>query len=115
MKNRYEVENGIITGIDCAYIAASFYETDENLQVKNADGVNQYKIDKGKHKLRTQSEIEGDPVYIESFNKQIKSKLIDIDSASIRSIREYISSKSDAPQILKNHEAEAKAERAKLK
>jgi len=37
-----------------------------------------------------------------------------IDIESIRSIREYIASKPDAPQILKDKEAKAIAEREKL-
>lgn len=45
----------------------------------------------------------------------IKAKLAEIDFASIRSIREYIAAKADAPQILKDREAAAVAERAKLK
>ena len=38
-----------------------------------------------------------------------------IDAASIRSIREYIASKPDAPQILKDYEVKASTERSKLK
>lgn len=45
----------------------------------------------------------------------IKAKLVEIDIASIRSIREYIAAKADAPRILKDREAAAVAERAKLK
>lgn len=37
-----------------------------------------------------------------------------IDLASIRSIREYIAAKADAPQILKDREAASVAARAKL-
>lgn len=115
MKNRYKIENGIITGSDNSYTAETFYLTDDNLQVLNADGVPQYKIDKGVHKHRTKTEIEADPIFIEKYNAVIKRKLIEIDNKTIRSLREYISTKSDAQQILKDHEAEAKAEREKLK
>lgn len=45
----------------------------------------------------------------------IKAKLTEIDFASIRALREYIAAKPDAPQILKDREAAAVAERAKLK
>lgn len=45
----------------------------------------------------------------------IKAKLAEIDFASIRALREYIAAKADAPQILKDREAAAVAERAKLK
>ena len=45
----------------------------------------------------------------------VKAKLMEIDLTSIRSIREYIAAKADAPQILKDREAAAVAERAKLK
>jgi hypothetical protein len=115
MKNRYAVNNGIITGIDSAFIYPEFYETDDNIQCFNDDGVPQYKIAKGKHVLRTQSEIESDPIYIEKYNAGIKKKLDEIDLKSVRSMREYIASKSDAPKFIKDHEAEAKAERDKLK
>lgn len=38
-----------------------------------------------------------------------------IDASSIRAIREYIASKADAPQILKDKEAAAVSARLKLK
>jgi hypothetical protein len=44
-----------------------------------------------------------------------KAELIALDLASIRSIREYIAARADAPQILKYREAAAQAARAKLK
>lgn len=44
-----------------------------------------------------------------------KAKLAEIDLRSIRAIREYLAAKPDAPQVLKDREAEAVAERAKLK
>lgn len=44
----------------------------------------------------------------------IKAKLFEIDLASIRGLREYIAAKPDAPQILKDKEAEATVERDKL-
>lgn len=115
MKNRYKVLNNIIISVDNSFAAETFYETDEYLMVGNSDGVPQYKIVKGNHVLRTQSEIESDQIYIEKYNSDIKRKLNEIDMASIRSMREYIASKSDAPQFIKDHEAEAKAEREKLK
>ena len=44
-----------------------------------------------------------------------KAELASIDLASIRAIREYIVAKADAPQILKDREAVAALERAKIK
>ncbi len=44
----------------------------------------------------------------------IKAKLREIDISSIRSLREYVASKADAPQYLKDYEAAAVAERRKL-
>lgn len=44
----------------------------------------------------------------------IKAKLLEIDLASIRGLREYIAAKPDAPQILKDKEAEAAVERDKF-
>lgn len=43
-----------------------------------------------------------------------KAALLAIDLATIRALREYIAAKPDAPQILKDREAAAVAERAKL-
>jgi hypothetical protein len=48
-------------------------------------------------------------------NQNVKVKLIEIDIASIRSIREYICKLPDAPEYLKQHEAEAVTERTKIK
>ena len=42
-------------------------------------------------------------------------RLDDIDRASVRALREYIAGLPDAPQVLKEREAEAVAERALLK
>jgi len=46
-------------------------------------------------------------------NEAIKAKLADIDQKSIRSIREWIAKQADAP-LVKDYEAQAQAERAKL-
>jgi len=43
------------------------------------------------------------------------SVLAEIDLKSIRSLREYIAAKEDAPEFIKNYEAEAALERQKLK
>lgn len=51
----------------------------------------------------------------EMERQQALNELALIDAASIRAIREYIASKADAPQILKEKEAAAVAARAKLK
>lgn len=123
MKNRYsKIDNGdhyIITGRDNSYTAPLWCETDDNLSpIANENDVHIWKEMKSSPNiivLRTQSEIESDPIYIEKYNAGIKQKLNDIDLKSVRSMREYISSKSDAPQFIKDHEAEAKAERDKLK
>jgi hypothetical protein len=45
----------------------------------------------------------------------IKQRLEKIDKQSIRSLREWVSKQPDAPAILIAHEAEATAEREKLK
>jgi len=45
---------------------------------------------------------------------EVKAKLREIDISSIRSIREYIATKPDAPEYLKTYEAQAVAEREKL-
>ena len=44
MKNRYRIENGIITGTDWSYTATTVYETDENLITHNKDGAPLYKV-----------------------------------------------------------------------
>jgi len=48
-------------------------------------------------------------------NAAAKAELKKIDIDSIRVIREYIASKPDAPQIIKDRETAAVLERAKLK
>lgn len=45
---------------------------------------------------------------------QAKAALADIDLRSIRAIREYIVAQPDAPTVLKDREAEATVERAKM-
>lgn len=59
--------------------------------------------------VKTQAEIDA----IETAKALEELKAIDL--ASIRSIREYIVSKTDAPQILKDRESAAVIERAKIK
>lgn len=46
---------------------------------------------------------------------QAKQRLVEIDIASVRAIREWLAAQPDAPQFVKNHEAAAIAERAKVK
>lgn len=48
-------------------------------------------------------------------NAAVIAKLAAIDAASIRSVREYIAAKPDAPILLKTKEQEAQAERLKIK
>ena len=43
-----------------------------------------------------------------------KARLAEIDLKSIRSLREWLAAREDAPEFIKTHEAEAIAERAKL-
>jgi len=45
---------------------------------------------------------------------EIKANLREIDSRSIRSLREYIAKKGDASEYLKTYEAKAGVERTKL-
>lgn len=54
-------------------------------------------------------------VRAEQAAQAVKDKLAAIDIASIRSLREYIAAKSDAPKELKDKEAEAAKERVKMK
>lgn len=57
-----------------------------------------------------------DPEKIKNaVNQAAKAALVGIDMQSVRAIREWLVSQSDAPQILKQHENDAKAERAKIK
>lgn len=60
-----------------------------------------------------------DPVTISEMevaaaNDQTKARLREIDLKSIRSLREWLAAREDAPEFIKTHEAEAIAERAKL-
>lgn len=56
------------------------------------------------------TEIQADIV-----KKGALAKLEEIDIKSIRSLREWVSKQTDAPQFLKDYEEQTKAERAKLK
>ena len=47
--------------------------------------------------------------------EEAKRKLETIDRASIRALREWVAKQPDAPQFLKDREAEAQAERERLK
>ncbi len=62
---------------------------------------------------QTAAEIAAEATALEQT--KALAALAAIDAASIRSIREYIASKPDAPQILKDYDAKAAAERIKLK
>jgi len=59
--------------------------------------------------IRPQAELDAE------FNAQVDAELQVIDAESIRSIREYVSARPDAPQILKDHEALAVTKRATRK
>jgi hypothetical protein len=48
-------------------------------------------------------------------NETVKTKLTEIDLKSIRSLREWVAKQPDAPQWIKDYEAQAQTERAKLK
>lgn len=48
-------------------------------------------------------------------DEKVKRRLSAIDVASVRAIREYIAAQPNAPKAVKDREAEAAAERAKLK
>jgi hypothetical protein len=56
-----------------------------------------------------QAEIEA-----QRINEEAKVRLAEIDLKSIRSIREWIAKQTDAPQYLKDYEAQAIEARAKL-
>jgi len=64
MENRYKIENGIIVGNDLSYTASEVYETDDNLQIFNENGVYLYKVISGNIIARTQSEIDADYLII---------------------------------------------------
>lgn len=48
------------------------------------------------------------------IKEKAKADLLEIDLNSIRSMREYLAAKADAPKFLKDREAAAAIERAKL-
>lgn len=48
-----------------------------------------------------------------TIKEEALAKLQEIDLKSIRSLREYVSNKTDAPQYLKDYESQAIAEREK--
>lgn len=52
---------------------------------------------------------------IDEANNAARAELLRIDLASIRVMREYVATLADAPQIIKDREKAAAAERAKIK
>ena len=66
-KNRYIKEGVIIKELDASFSAPDFFETDQNLQVTNKDGIYIYKVVDNQAVLRSQSEIDADflPIYID--------------------------------------------------
>ncbi len=62
---------------------------------------------------QTAAEIAAEAVAVQ--NAKAKAALEAIDAASIRSIREYIAAKPDAPVFLKTQEALAVTARSKIK
>lgn len=64
----------------------------------------------------TPVDVSGHAAWLASEeNAKTKRELAKIDAQSIRAIREYIVSKADAPQILKDLESAASIERSKIK
>jgi hypothetical protein len=57
----------------------------------------------------TQAEL--DKKVIDENNSEITQELAELDRASIRDIREWIAKQPDAPQMLKDREAEAVTKR----
>lgn len=57
----------------------------------------------------TQAEID------DAFNAKVDVELRELDLLSIRSLREYIATKPDAPQFIIDHEADAVTRRATRK
>jgi len=47
-------------------------------------------------------------------NEEVKAALAEIDLKSIRSLREWVAKQPDTPQFIKDYEAQAQKERAKL-
>lgn len=63
--------------------------------------------------LPTEKELEDKAK--EDYNNLIYQELNDLDKQSIRDIREWIATQVDAPQGLKDREAQAKDARSRLK
>lgn len=62
---------------------------------------------------QTQAEIDAEAV--QTASDKAKAALIAIDLASIRAIREWVIAQPTAPQLLKDRDAAAALERAKIK
>ena len=76
-KNRYKIINNIVHGLDGSFTAEEYYETDENLQTTDDNGIWRYKIVNGNHVLRSQEEIDADylPIYKEEKLTEIRELL----------------------------------------
>lgn len=64
---------------------------------------------------KTKEEIFTVEILADIADKEAKEELKKIDLQSIRAIREYISKQTDCPEVLKNYETAAVAERTKIK
>ena len=71
--------------------------------------------DEDKITLGIMTQADYDTKVKEQEDVQIKAELAEIDQKSIRSIREWIAQQIDAPEFLKQYEAEAAEKRTKLK
>lgn len=74
-----------------------------------------FKYEKGKIIETTAHAAKLEAYKTEQENAIVKAELYEIDQKSIRAIREYIAAQKDAPEYLKQYEAEATEKRAKLK
>lgn len=71
--------------------------------------------DEDKITLGIMTQAEYNAKQTEAKNLKIKAELYEIDQKSIRSIREWIATQSDAPEFLKQYEAQAIEKRGELK
>lgn len=71
--------------------------------------------DEDKIKVGIMTQKEYAAKQIEAENAKIKGELYELDIKSIRSIREWIVTQSDAPEFLKQYEAQAIEKRGELK
>ena len=103
--------------INTVKLQGNGYLVNDSMTVPNSSGNRHWQavqqwISEGNTPELEFTQIEIDQKVIQDNNSQITQELAVLDRASIRDIREWIAKQLDAPQMLKDREAQAIAKRS---